>query len=147
MLVSPQAAQLSIHFLLKKISSVAPPWGTWLRTHYLGIEREEIAQCSVEIKPTTSRTLLRQCVLYRCATTAANSSLHKFKGFLGLALCFWIAVYVGRFKFFLQNSRCSIPLQWLWHSGGVNSPLSRDCGFKSRNIWAHFSSPSFFFTQ
>ena len=29
------------HFLLRKISSAAPPWGTWLRTHYWGIEREE----------------------------------------------------------------------------------------------------------
>ena len=41
MVVSSQATQLSIHFLFRKISSVAPLWGTWLRTHYWGIEIEE----------------------------------------------------------------------------------------------------------
>ena len=58
-LVSPQAARLSIHFLLRKISRAAPPWGTWLRTHYGGIE------------PTTSRALFRRRELYCCATTTA----------------------------------------------------------------------------
>ena len=41
MLVLPLAPQLTIHFLFRKISSAAPPWGTWLRTHCWGIEREE----------------------------------------------------------------------------------------------------------
>ena len=35
------AAELSIRFLLRKISRVSSPWGTWLRTRYWGIEREE----------------------------------------------------------------------------------------------------------
>ena len=38
-LASPQAAQLSIHFS-RKISSDAPLWGTWLRTHHWWIERD-----------------------------------------------------------------------------------------------------------
>ena len=41
MLVSPQAAQLSSHFLLRKISSAASPWETWLRMLYREMEREE----------------------------------------------------------------------------------------------------------
>ena len=64
MLVSPQAAQLSIHFLLKKISSAAPPCGTWIRTYYWVIER-------AGFEPMTSRVLLCRPVLYRCATPAA----------------------------------------------------------------------------
>ena len=46
MLDSHQAEQLSIYFVWKKISSVAPPWGTWLRTHYWGKEREEEKACT-----------------------------------------------------------------------------------------------------
>ena len=34
LLVLPQAAQLRIHFLLRKIGNVAPPRGTRLRTPY-----------------------------------------------------------------------------------------------------------------
>ena len=41
LLVSLQAAQLSIRFLLRKIGSAEPPWGTWLRTHFWGMEREK----------------------------------------------------------------------------------------------------------
>ena len=37
-LASPQAAQLGIFY--RKISNVAPLWGTWLRTHYW-LDREE----------------------------------------------------------------------------------------------------------
>ena len=29
------------HFWKKEITSLAPPWGAWWRTHYWGIEREE----------------------------------------------------------------------------------------------------------
>ena len=40
MLVLPPAAQLNVHFW-PRISSAAPPWGTWFRTHYWGIDRDE----------------------------------------------------------------------------------------------------------
>ena len=39
--VIPHAADLSIRFLLRKIIRVSSPWGTWLRTCYCGIVREE----------------------------------------------------------------------------------------------------------
>ena len=71
MLLLPQAAQLSIHFLFRKISSAAPPWGSWLRTYYQEIEREEKALHPAGTEPTTSRVLLHRPVLYRCATTTA----------------------------------------------------------------------------
>ena len=58
MLVGLQAAQPSIHFLLRKISGVALARGTWLRVYNQGIEREEKAQHPAIIEPTTSRALL-----------------------------------------------------------------------------------------
>ena len=39
--VPPQAGQLSIHFLNKEISSVTPPRGTVLWTHYREKEKSE----------------------------------------------------------------------------------------------------------
>ena len=51
MLYLPQAVQLSIHFLLRKISSVAPPWRTWLRTHYWGIERRKKPSTKWKLNP------------------------------------------------------------------------------------------------
>ena len=74
MLVLPQAAQLRIHFLLRKISSAAPPWRTWLRTHYWGIEWGKKAQHSAGIEAITSRVLLRRQVLYFCATSDAQKT-------------------------------------------------------------------------
>ena len=67
MLALPQAAQLSIHFLWRKISNVAPPWGTWFWTHYWRIEREEKSPA-----PGRNRVLLRRYVLYCRATIAAH---------------------------------------------------------------------------
>ena len=54
-------------FLLRKIGSAAHPWGTWLRTHHWGIEREE------EKKPSTrqeSNPQLKEfCSGGECSTT------------------------------------------------------------------------------
>ena len=52
-LALPQAAQLSINIFLRKINSVAPRWGTWLRTHHW-LGREEHAQHLAGFEPTTS---------------------------------------------------------------------------------------------
>ena len=74
LLLSPQAAQLSIHFLLMKISSVEPLWGK----HYWGIEREEKTQHPAGIEPTTPRVLLRRRALCCFSTTAAlRINFHK----------------------------------------------------------------------
>ena len=62
-------------FLFRKISNVAPSWGTWLRTHYWGILlREDLPLAGIE--PMTSRVLLSRGVLYHCATTAALESTY-----------------------------------------------------------------------
>ena len=54
-------------FCPKQHSSVAPPWGTWLRTHYRVIEREKKAQHPAGFETMTSRVLIYRRVLYHCA--------------------------------------------------------------------------------
>ena len=39
--VCAMPSPLPFIFLLRKISSAAPPWGTWSRTHHWGIERKK----------------------------------------------------------------------------------------------------------
>ena len=71
MLVLPPAAQLNVHFWPRIISSAAPPRGTWFRTHYWGIEREEKSLHPAGIEPTTSWVLLFGRVHYHCAATVS----------------------------------------------------------------------------
>ena len=75
-LASPQAAQQSI-FSHGKISSVAPPWGTWLKDALLiGKGREEKKdQHPAWFEPMTSRVSLCRLVVYRSAQQLPNPDL------------------------------------------------------------------------
>ena len=60
-LALPQAAQLCLHFVGKlKINCVAPPWGTWLRTHHWLRKIGEISKkkLPVGIEHRTSRSVV-----------------------------------------------------------------------------------------
>ena len=76
-LASPQAAQLNIHFS-RKISSDAPLWGTWLRTHHCWIERD--TEKEKRKKPSTQRDLNpwllchEACALLLCYNHCPNCS-------------------------------------------------------------------------
>lgn len=54
-----------------KIRSVAPPLGTWLRTHYLEIEREKASTCQ-DPNPRRLEFSLSSCALYCWATIATH---------------------------------------------------------------------------
>ena len=75
-----QAALLSIHFLEKmKTSSVAPPRGTWLRTHHWLKDRKEKREknsplpVAAGIEPGTSQSIV-QCATTWATTTAPYST-------------------------------------------------------------------------
>ena len=68
-LAQPQAAWLSTFY--RKIMSVAPPWETQLSMHYW-YDREEKKKAQHPFWIWTHDLSVMMCVLYRCATTAAQ---------------------------------------------------------------------------
>ena len=108
-------------FFIGKISSATPPWGTWWRTHYGGMEKKEKAPQPAGIEPTTSRVLLFRRVLYRCATTAAKSirfigSVEDFQDSLTCQSDKWASRWsqeTSATRFETQRRRSSLQL-WLF---------------------------------
>ena len=134
MLVSPQAAQLSVHFLLRKISSVASPWGTWLRTHYWRIEKEGKKQHLVGIELTTSRVLLHRHVLNHCATTAAQANSSFWLSLLLFPALTRSTCCTRRSR--TTTSRCPTPSRssWRWTTLSARSLRNRSTWLVSISI-------------
>ena len=113
-LVSPQAAQLSI--LYWKISSVAPPQGTWLRTHFWwDREKKRKDQLPGGIESGTSRSVVR------CATTWANptalpAQLRKL-GNTGTSACFHLGLEAGQWRHLPKEIQAWSKLTRTWSSG------------------------------
>ena len=87
-----QAAWLSIFF--RKISSVAPPWGTWIKDALLRGQRREKSLALNRIW--THDLSVTRRALYRCATTAAQQVQFQNSHF---------EIKVGQWKilYFLKN--------------------------------------------
>ena len=79
--VPPQAGQLSIHFLNKEISSVTPPRGTVLWTHYR--EKERLKSPAPRVKQT--HDLLSFCCR-GVRSTAVLQSLPSLTGILNTSI-------------------------------------------------------------
>ena len=100
MFVLHQAAQFSIYFLGRKISSVALPWRPWLRMHNWGIEKEEKSPAPCGNRTHDLKSFAPQgCDLCCAATTAINNSGRQ--NFLTDATFFIFIFFRWRTTFFL----------------------------------------------
>ena len=92
-LVFPQVAKRSIHFK-GKIKNVAPPRGTWLRTHLWGREREEKSTT-----PSGNRThdlkssAPQECALPLCYNCCPHRRILKAVFITRVNLMIWVLVW------------------------------------------------------